>query len=117
MAARPSNILSIFCQFPDIESRLKKHNFYDNNRLEELVASIHSVQETETANGFTNKVASHFIYDSDGYCNLRKRAASARIIGRIPSDVLSSCFRRQTASGGRFLQTTARLAMCTKAEL
>ena len=74
-------------QFPDIESRLKKHNFYDNNRLEELVASIHSVQETETANGFNNKVASHFIYDSDGYCNLREKGGtSARIIGRIPSD-------------------------------
>ena len=74
-------------QFPDIESRLKKHNFYDNNRLEELVASIHSVQETETANGLNNKVASHFIYDSDGYCNLREKGGtSARIIGRIPSD-------------------------------
>ena len=74
-------------QFPDIESRLKKHNFYDNNKLKELVASIRSVQQTEAANGRNNKVATHFIYDSDGFCNMREKGSiSARIIGRIPSD-------------------------------
>ena len=74
-------------QFPDIESRLKKHNFYDNNKLKELVASIRSVQQTEEANGRNNKVATHFIYDSDGFCNMREKGSiSARIIGRIPSD-------------------------------
>ena len=74
-------------QFPDIESRLKKHNFYDNNKLKELVAAIRSLQQTEAANGRNNKVATHFIYDSDGFCNMREKGSiSARIIGRIPSD-------------------------------
>ena len=77
-----SNFLS---EYPALESRLKAQNFYNDNKLKELVKNIED-QNKEAVSANKSKGSNYKIYDPDGYCNLREQGnKTARVIQQVPS--------------------------------